>query len=118
MILSRPIGILRPAPMSSPTEDLTRLLVQINAPGSFATRRTAPCTDLRLDVKGVGRLKLPITPSTALKLCAAGLLARHGRKDQTRLDRRVRDTWERNGWPQNSGRGSWRRPAEFARERC
>jgi hypothetical protein len=34
--------------MSSPTEGLTRLLVQINAPGSFATRRTAPCTDLRL----------------------------------------------------------------------
>jgi hypothetical protein len=60
VILSRPIGILRPAPMSSPTVDLTRLLVQINAPGSFATRRTAPCTDLRLDVKGVGRLKLPL----------------------------------------------------------
>jgi len=80
--------------MSSPTEDLTRLLIQVNASGSFATRRTAPCTDLRLDVKGVGRLKLPITPSTALKLCAAGLLARHGYKDRTRLDRRVRDTWE------------------------
>ena len=80
--------------MSSPVEALPGLLAQINAPGSFATRRTAAPNDLRLEIKGVGRLKFPITPSTAVKLCAAGLLARHGHKDQTRLDRRVRDTWE------------------------
>src|SRR3989442_1063022 len=82
------------ASMSKPIDDVTRLLAQVTVPGSFATRRTAPVSDLRLEVKGVGRIRLPVPKTAAAKLCAAGLLARHGYKDETRLDRRVRDTWE------------------------
>ncbi|MGQ0732082.1 MAG: 2OG-Fe(II) oxygenase [Acidobacteriota bacterium] len=80
--------------MSKPIDDVTTLLAQLTAPGSFATRRTAARSDLRLEVKGVGRIGFPVTKATAAKLCAAGLLARHGYKTETRLDRRVRDTWE------------------------
>lgn len=80
--------------MSNPIDDVTTVLAQLTAPGSFATRRTAAPSDLRLEVKGVGRIRLPVTKATAAKLCAAALLARHGYKTETRLDRRVRDTWE------------------------
>ena len=80
--------------MSKPIDDVAALLAQLPVPGSFATRRTATRSDLRLEVKGVGRIGLPVTKATAAKLCAAGLLARHGYKTETRLDRRVRHTWE------------------------
>jgi hypothetical protein len=36
----------------------------------------------------------PVTKATAAKLCADSLLARHGYKTETRLDRRIRNTWE------------------------
>jgi hypothetical protein len=60
--------------------------------GKFATRRTASADDLDLEVRGVGRIRFPITPSTARRLCAAARPARHGFKDETGLDKRVRDT--------------------------
>ncbi len=78
----------------STLDDVRSLLAQITTSGSFAVRRTAAPGDLRLDVKGVGRIRLPVTATQALDLCAMGRPARHGHKDQTRLDRRVRDTWE------------------------
>jgi hypothetical protein len=80
--------------MSKPIDDVTTLLAQLTTPGSFATRRTAAPSDLRLEVKGVGRVRFPVTKATAAELCAAAVLARHGYKTETRLDRRVRDTWE------------------------
>lgn len=45
-------------------------------------------------MKGVGRIGLPIARATALRLCGVARPARQGFKDQTRLDHRVRDTWE------------------------
>lgn len=75
-------------------QEMTRLLAKVRAPGSFATRRTSAADDLRLEVKGVGRIGLPIAPATARRLCALARPARHGFKDQTRLDHRIRDTWE------------------------
>ncbi len=69
-------------------------LARIQAPGTFSTRRTSPVGDLRLSVKGVGRIGWPITSVTARRLCRVARPARHGFKDETRLDRRVRDTWE------------------------
>jgi hypothetical protein len=62
--------------------------------GSFATRRTAAAEDLNLEVQGVGRIRFPVSPATARKLADVSRPARHGFKDQTRLDRRLRDTWE------------------------
>jgi hypothetical protein len=42
----------------------------------------------------VGRIRFPITPAAARRFCEVARPARHGFKDQTRLDRSIRDTWE------------------------
>lgn len=75
-------------------EEISQLLGRIGTAGSFATRRTAPVDNLHLEVKEVGRIRLPITAATARKLCTVARSARYGFKDQTRLDTGVRDTWE------------------------
>jgi sarcosine oxidase gamma subunit len=67
---------------------------RIGPTGAFATSRTAQAGNLKLEVKGVGRIAFPITAAAACKLCEAAQPARHGYKDQTRLDRRVRDSRE------------------------
>jgi hypothetical protein len=74
--------------------EISRQLARIAGAGKFATRRTAAANDLDLEVRGVGRIRIPITPGSARKLCAIARPARHGFKDETRLDKRVRDTWE------------------------
>jgi hypothetical protein len=51
--------------MSTPLQDVTRLLAQIEIPGSFATHGTAAPDDLRLSVTGVGRVRLPVTAAQA-----------------------------------------------------
>ena len=42
----------------------------------------------------MGGIRFPVAPSTARRLCAVARPAWHGFKDETRLDLRVRDTWE------------------------
>jgi len=78
----------------SPLHEIGRQLARIESSGSFATRLSVSSGDLHLEVKGVGEVRLPITPSTARRLCAVAKPARHGFKDETRLDPKVRDTWE------------------------
>jgi hypothetical protein len=78
----------------SPRFEISRQLARIAVSGKFATRRTASADDLDLKVRGIGRIRFPITPGTARKLCAVARPARHGFKNETRLDKRVRDTWE------------------------
>lgn len=73
-------------------ESISTLLTQIGAQGAFATRRTAAPGDLNLEVKGVARIRFPVTATTARRLCEVARPARHGFKDQTRLDTRIRDT--------------------------
>src|SRR5271169_1562798 len=80
--------------VKSPLQEVSRQLAKIGSSGSFATRLTVAAEDLHLEVRGVGRIRFPITPSTARRLCAVAGPARHGFKDETRLDPRVRDTWE------------------------
>lgn len=75
-------------------QDVQQQLATIKAPGTFATRRSSPADDLRLEVTGVGRIGWPITRETARKLCAVARPARYGLKDETRFDPRVRDCWE------------------------
>lgn len=77
--------------MEGPLRDA---LAEIERPGSFVVRREVPASALHLEVGGVGPVTFPISATTARALCASALLARHGFKDQTRLDRTVRDTWE------------------------
>lgn len=79
--------------MSSSANALAQLLTTFGTSGTFATRLAIEA-DPQLHVEGVGRVPLPLTIHTAHRLCAVAQPAHHGYKDQTRLDPRVRDTWE------------------------
>ena len=78
----------------STLHDISELLTSIKASGSFAARRTTSADDLHLEVKDVGGITWPISTAAARRLCAAARPARYGLKDQTRLDPRVRNTFE------------------------
>jgi hypothetical protein len=80
--------------VKSPLQEVSRQLAKIGSSGSFATRLTVAAGDLHLEVQGVGSIRFPVAPSTARRLCAVARPAWHGLKDETRLDQRVRDTWE------------------------
>ncbi|MFD2407020.1 2OG-Fe(II) oxygenase [Azorhizophilus paspali] len=79
--------------MRAPTQSVSQQLAAIGTSGAFATRFAIEA-DPQLHVEGVGSVPLPVTIHTAHRLCAAAQPAHHGYKDQTRLDPRVRDTWE------------------------
>ena len=76
------------------SRELTDLLAEISPPGAFATRTTAAPDALRLEVRGVGRVALPVTRARARRLCGVARPARYGLEDRTLLDPGVRDTWE------------------------
>lgn len=73
---------------------ITQVLASTTAPGTFATCRGAGIDDLRIDVTGVGPIPLPLPAAIARRLCEVARPARYGLREQTLLDRRVRDTWE------------------------
>jgi hypothetical protein len=78
---------------STARERIASLLEGIGT-GSFASRRTAPADDLVLAVTGVGPLHFPIQRAQAQNLLRKARPARYGRREQTLLDPRVRDTGE------------------------
>lgn len=69
-------------------------LAAIGTPSRFAVRRTSAPDDLRLEVKGVGNVPLPVSKTRAHKLRKVARPARYGLREQTLLDTQVRDTWE------------------------
>lgn len=79
---------------TNPRESLSDVLAAIKRPGTFAVRRQVSAADLVLEVRGVGPISLPVSQAKARALCSVAKPARHGFKDQTRLDRAIRDTWE------------------------
>jgi hypothetical protein len=84
--------------MSSPAtyarDRFATLLGETMAAGAFSARRTARPDDLRLEVRGVGPIALPVSVGQAKELCSIGRPARFGKGEQTLLDANVRDTWE------------------------
>jgi hypothetical protein len=80
--------------MTSRLQEITEALIGLREQRPFALQWTAPADALRLSVEGVGEVRLPFTPWTARALCRAARPACHGYKEETRLDLRVRDTWE------------------------
>jgi len=78
----------------SARERIAVLLSGAIAAEAFSAARTAPTGDLQLEVRGVGPIELPVSQAQAKQLCMLARPARHGRGEQTVLDRRVRDTWE------------------------
>ncbi len=80
--------------MTNVLEQIGELLSEIGAADSFTARRTAETDDLRVEVRGIGRLRYPISRAQAQRLCRVARPARYGRGEKTLLDQRVRDTWE------------------------
>ncbi len=70
------------------------LLGGIGRAGASSARRTARPDDLRLEVRDVGPIAVPVPVRQAKQLCLVGRPARFGKGEQTLLDRGVRDTWE------------------------
>lgn len=69
-------------------------LAAIGTPCRFAVRQSGPPDDLRLQVRGVGHVPLPVSKTRARRLRSVARPARYGLREQTLLDPRVRDTWE------------------------
>lgn len=102
--------------MHAPAETLSRLLATLGSSGDFATRFTVEA-DPQLHVEGVGEVSLPVTIQGAHRLCAVARPAHHGYKDETRLDPRVRDTWEIPASAIRFGSPQWPSAFERALER-
>ena len=69
-------------------------LAAIKAEGTFATVLICGSADLKIEVKGVGPIRFPVSAAMAAKLCAAARPAPFGRRDKTLHDSSVRDTWQ------------------------
>ena len=87
-------------------------LAAIHPEGTFAVELTCPANDLRIDVERVGRLRFPITASTARKLCRQAQPAPYGVRARTLYDRRVRDGWEILPSKLRIVESAWRRTLE------
>jgi hypothetical protein len=73
---------------------VSEILGTVGAPGAFTAQRTATPDDLDIEVKGVGRLRFPISRVQAQRLCSIARPASYGMGEATLYDGRVRNTWE------------------------
>ena len=74
-------------------ERLARLLAGQEA-GAFSAQLSVPSDALRLEVDGVGQVRLPVRQAQAKKLCGVARPAHFGHREETILDPAVRYTWE------------------------
>ena len=79
---------------SRPRHQLAKALGPVGEPGTFTIRQRAPIDDLDIEIRGLGRLELPLAAAQGKELRMIARQAKYGRGDETLLDRRVRDTWE------------------------
>lgn len=91
--------------MNRSAQSIARQLAVVGDSGAFATHFSI-AADPKLQVDGVD-VALPVTHQTAHRLCAVAQPAMHGYKDQTRLDPRVRDTWDIAGHRLRFGSPRW-----------
>jgi hypothetical protein len=82
------------APAGTGLSRIARRLAAIDVPGTFAASTTRSSAGLRIGVREVGPLAWPLRRSDVQRLIAIARPARYGLRDKTRLDPRVRDTWE------------------------
>ncbi len=80
--------------LHSVTAHIADLLARLTAPGTFATRIDVPVGDLAIEVAGVGRLALPISPRAIETLSGVARPSPFGLRDKTLLDSKVRRSWE------------------------
>jgi hypothetical protein len=74
------------------TERIGEVLAGIER-GNAVARHATDASDLRIDVRGVGPLRLPVSSRQAKQLCSVARPARFGRGEETVRDAHVRDTW-------------------------
>jgi hypothetical protein len=75
-------------------EELALLLGEAAPVAPPGIRLLVDPANLDLDVVGVGRVGLPLSPAQAKQLSGLGRPARFGRGERTLTDRQVRDTWQ------------------------
>lgn len=92
-------------------------LRSIESPGAFSVRTMAPADKLRLEVKDVGPLRLPLSSRMAGELIGVARPAPFGRGERTVRDPRVRDTWEIARSRVKVDQGLWRETLEPQLER-
>lgn len=69
-------------------------LGRVRASGSYCARLYADPDDLSLEVRGVGPLQLPVSATQARQLIEVARPAPFGWREETKIDKTVRDTWE------------------------
>lgn len=94
-------------------ERLARLLAGEEA-GAFSAQLSVPSDALRLEVDGLGQVRLPVRPAQARKLCELARPAHFGHRAETILDPAVRDTWEISPDLVSLGGPSWPAALEAA----
>jgi hypothetical protein len=69
-------------------------LTREGAQGSFVTRDHLEPDALSIEVRGVGRLKFPVSTAAARKLIGVATRSHFGWREHTLMDLDVRDSWE------------------------
>ncbi len=79
--------------MSDPIE---KILASLKPEGTsaFCSKIVVPINDLKIQVKEVGELCLPLKPRLVKSLIKQSKPAKYGLKEKTLLDKDVRDVWE------------------------
>lgn len=77
-----------------PRHLLAQQLAFTVAPCPVTARHVAPADNLRLEVRDVGPIELPIKAATVKQLRVVARRAPYGKGEQTLVDPAVRDTWE------------------------
>lgn len=75
-------------------ERVGRSLLRLVGAGSFAAAHHEPALGLSIDVDGVGRCDVPLTPAWIAALVEQAVPSPFGYRDETVHDRAVRDSWE------------------------
>jgi len=73
---------------------ITAALASLEPQGDFAAKQVTIVDDLNIEIKDVGKLVFPLQASKVHSLIQHARPAKYGLKDQTLLDRDVRDVWE------------------------
>jgi predicted 2-oxoglutarate/Fe(II)-dependent dioxygenase YbiX len=76
------------------TEELAAILGHVDQPGDFYAAGRAELLAPKIEVEGVGPIALPLLASQAKQLIKAASRAPYGRGAETRIDTKVRRTWQ------------------------
>lgn len=90
-------------------QGVAKALAAIKDRGSFATRGVAAFGDLDLEVKAVGAIPFPVSPTKSRQLRTVAGQAGFGWRDKTLVDKKVRDTWEIPGSKIKINQRKWKK---------